>query len=219
MKNIILAGSVAFALSVSFSACAYKTECGVDKCGNSYTDTTIRTYNNTNSGYPNNVKFSKARNQNFVTPVPQQKNSCPSTQTQQKAVTVQKTCPTVTCPTTTVAKPNLPKNTPVLKYNQPLKIRVIGQGVAPCNGTCSPAQAYAMAKRAAIADAYRLIAEKVKGVYVEGEDYIKNMMVKRSTVKTFVQATIRNANVVETTFKDGLCEVEMEITLRRSQLL
>jgi len=44
-------------------------------------------------------------------------------------------------------------------------------------------------------------------------------MVKRSTVKTFVQATIRNANVVETTFKEGLCEVEMEITLRRSQLL
>ena len=113
--------------------------------------------------------------------------------------------------------PTVPKNTPVLTSNNILKIRVVGQGVAPCNGTCSPAQAYAMAKRAAIADAYRLIAEKVKGVYVEGEDYIKNMMVKRSTVKTYVQATVRNANVVETTFKDGLCEVEMEISLSRSQ--
>jgi len=43
------------------------------------------------------------------------------------------------------------------------------------------------------------------------------MMVKRSTIRTSVDAMIRNANVVETTFKEGLCEVEMEITLSRSQ--
>jgi len=112
----------------------------------------------------------------------------------------------------------LPPQTPVLTHENSLKISVVGQGVAPCNGSCSPAQAYAMAKRAAIADAYRLIAEKVKGVYVEGDDFIKNMMVQRSTVKTSVQAMIRNANVVETTFKDGLCEVEMDIVLTRSQI-
>ena len=114
------------------------------------------------------------------------------------------------------SSPSVPKNTPILTYDKPLKISVVGQGVAPCHGTCSPAQSYAMAKRAAIADAYRLIAEKVKGVYVEGDDYIKNMMVKRSTVKTSVAAHIRNANVVETTFKEGLCEVEMEIVLSHS---
>ena len=39
------------------------------------------------------------------------------------------------------------------------------------------------------------------------------MMVKRSTVRTSVKAMVRNANIVETTFKDGLCEVEMEINL------
>jgi hypothetical protein len=43
------------------------------------------------------------------------------------------------------------------------------------------------------------------------------MMVKRSTVRTSVAAMVRNANIVETTFKEGLCEVEMEITLSRSQ--
>jgi len=117
------------------------------------------------------------------------------------------------CPT-----PVLPKNTPVLRQNSTIKISVVGQGVSPCKGACSPAQAYAMAKRAAIADAYRLIAEKVSGVYVEGDDYIKNMMVKRSTIRTFVSARIRNANVVETTFKDGLCEVEMEIRLSYADL-
>jgi len=197
MKKIIMIGSMAFALATTFSACGYRSQtCGVDQCGNTYTDTTYRTYNSSNPHYPKNVKFSKDRYKNFVTPIPNQDTTC---------------CPEPTCET--------PKNTPVLTCNKPLKISVVGQGVAPCTGTCSPAQAYAMAKRAAIADAYRLIAEKVKGVYVEGNDYIKNMMVKRSAVKTFVQATIRNANIIETTFKEGLCEVEMEITLRRSQLL
>jgi len=103
----------------------------------------------------------------------------------------------------------------VLSVDEPLRINVMGQGVAPLN-TISPAQAYALAKRAATADAYRLIAEKVKGVNVEGQDFIKNMMVKRSTVRTSVQAMVRNANIVSTTFKDGLCEVEMEITLSHS---
>jgi len=103
----------------------------------------------------------------------------------------------------------------ILKANKPLLISVVGQGVAPIN-TTSPAQAYALAKRAATADAYRLIAEKVKGVNVDGQDLVQNMMVKRSTIRTSVQAMVRNANIVETTFKDGLCEVEMEITLLHS---
>ena len=104
------------------------------------------------------------------------------------------------------------KSCNVLAKNHPITITVTGQGVAPVN-TISPAQAYALAKRAAIADAYRLIAEKVRGVEVEGEDLVKNMMVKRSTVRTTVYALVRNANITETTFRDGLCEVEMEIKL------
>ena len=97
-----------------------------------------------------------------------------------------------------------------------VRIEVLGQGVSPLN-TSSPAQAYALAKRAAIADSYRLIAEKIKGVRVDGQDTIKNMMVKSSTVRTSVCAVVKNAHVVETTFKEGLCEVEMEITVYHSQ--
>ncbi len=126
--------------------------------------------------------------------------------------------PHCTMPAHCAMPPKVEKETPkkdVLSANEPLIISVVGQGVAPVN-TTSPAQAYALAKRAATADAYRLIAEKVKGVSVDGQDLIKNMMVKRSTVRTSVQAMVRNANIVETTFKDGLCEVEMEITLSRS---
>jgi len=107
-------------------------------------------------------------------------------------------------------------NEQTLTKNSNVRISVIGQGVAPMN-TASPAQAYALAKRAATADAYRLIAEKVKGVRIDGQDLIKNMMVKRSTIRTEVKAMVRNANVVETTFKEGLCEVEMEILISHSQ--
>lgn len=93
-----------------------------------------------------------------------------------------------------------------------IRINAIGQGVAPTM-TSSPAQAYALAKRAAIADAYRLLAEKVKGVRIEGSDKIKNMMVQRSEVRTFVNAIIAEAEIIETVFKDGLCEVEMELVI------
>lgn len=103
----------------------------------------------------------------------------------------------------------------ILKQNQLIHISVVGQGVAPMN-TSSPAQAYALAKRAAIADAYRAIAEKVKGVRIDGQDTIKNMMVQRSTIRTYVQAMVRNASIVETTFKEGLCEVEMEVVIAHS---
>ena len=97
-----------------------------------------------------------------------------------------------------------------------IRLSVVGEGVSPLN-TTSPAQAYALAKRAAIADAYRLIAEKVKGVRVEGQDTINNMMIQHSNVRTSVDAMIRNANLVETSFKEGLCEVEMEIVISYTQ--
>jgi len=144
------------------------------------------------------------------------------------ASTVTVVCPTGSCtkaqevqkveivnpPVVEAAKPA--EESMVLNEQKPLLISVVGQGVAPIN-TASPAQAYALAKRAAVADAYRLIAEKVKGVRIDGQDLVQNMMVKRSTVRTSVAAMVRNANIVETTFKEGLCEVEMEITLNRSQ--
>jgi len=107
-------------------------------------------------------------------------------------------------------------NQSFLARNSCVRINVVGQGVAPTN-TISPAQAFALAKRAAIGDSYRLIAEKLKGVNVDGHDYIKNMVVRSSTVRTAVNAMIRNANITETTFKDGLCEVEMEISVYHSQ--
>ncbi|MDD5716668.1 MAG: LPP20 family lipoprotein [Sulfuricurvum sp.] len=106
---------------------------------------------------------------------------------------------------------------PVLKTGKELVITVIGQGVAP-SITASPAQAYALAKRAAMADGYRQIAERVKGVQVEGQDTIKNMMLQQSSTRTSVEALVRGANLLNTSFKEGLCEVEMEIALSYSKV-
>ncbi len=99
-----------------------------------------------------------------------------------------------------------------LSKNSTVHFQVVGQGVAPVN-TVSPAQAMALAKRAAIADAYRQLGEKICGVRVEGRDLIRNMMIRRSTVRTQIDAMIKNARILDTKFKDGLCEVEMEVTL------
>lgn len=104
------------------------------------------------------------------------------------------------------------KDNLVLTKDNVLVFRVIGQGVAPVN-TISPAQAKALAKRAAIADAYRQLAEKISGVKIEGKDKIVNMVTKKSVVRTYVNALIKNATVVDSVTKDGLYEVEMELKM------
>ena len=96
-----------------------------------------------------------------------------------------------------------------------VNISVVGQGIAPVFAT-SHAQSFALAKRAAMADAYRLLAEQINGVRINGKDTIKNMAIKSSTINTKVEAMIKNAKVVETTFKDGMCEVEMEVVIYRN---
>lgn len=96
-----------------------------------------------------------------------------------------------------------------------ITVSAVGQGVAPSFAN-SPAQAFALAKRAATADAYRLIAERVKGVKINGKDTIKNMAIKSSVVNTKVAAMIKNARIVETTFKDGMCEVEVEVDIDKN---
>ena len=107
---------------------------------------------------------------------------------------------------------NQVKNDNTLKVDESINISVVGQGIAP-SFAISPAQSYVLAKRAALADAYRLIAERINGVKIEGKDTIKNMAIKSSVINTHVSAMIKNASVVETTFKDGLCEVELEIRI------
>jgi len=103
-------------------------------------------------------------------------------------------------------------NAPMITPSSIIELSAIGMGVAP-ESTVSPAQALALAKRAAIVDAYRQIGEKMYGIRVNAQDTVRDMMLKNSTVKTKVLAVIRNAEIVETVYKDGLCQVSMELKL------
>lgn len=108
--------------------------------------------------------------------------------------------------------PNIIPNSPVLESEQVIELSAVGMGVAPEN-TISPSQALALAKRAAIIDAYRQIGEKMYGIKINGKDTVKDMVMTNSVVKAQVEALIKNADIVETIYKDGLCQVTMELKL------
>ncbi len=140
-------------------------------------------------------------------------DTCPTPQVEETAAQPTQSCPPpVPVVVKKIERPQQPKACTLTSRNT-IHFQVVGQGVAPVN-TISPAQAMALAKRAAIADAYRQLGEKICGVRVEGRDLIRNMMISRSTVRTQIDAMIRNARILDTKFKDGLCEVEMEVTVR-----
>ena len=93
------------------------------------------------------------------------------------------------------------------------KISVQGMGVAPANARTA-AQARMLARRAAVVDGYRQIAEIVKGVNVSGETTVENMMVTNDIVKTKVSALVQGARVVsEEVTPDGGYIVNMEVSM------
>ena len=92
------------------------------------------------------------------------------------------------------------------------KITVIGTGVPPAGAY--GAQARIMARRAAQADAYRQLAEVVKGVQVDANTTVEMAMVQSDTVTLRVDAVIRGAKIVaENVTSDGAYEVTMELPM------
>ena len=90
-------------------------------------------------------------------------------------------------------------------------IRAQGLGIAPPN-TVSYAQARALARRAAITDAYRQLAEQIQGVSVDANTTVENLMVTNTTVSTHVSALIKDAQIIEEKSQsDGSYTVTIEI--------
>ena len=93
-----------------------------------------------------------------------------------------------------------------------LSFSAVGEGIAPLN-TVSSAQALALAKRAAITDAYRQLASKLYGVKINGKDTVKDAMLGSSTITAQVNGLIKNASVIDENFNQGLYRVNLELKI------
>lgn len=89
---------------------------------------------------------------------------------------------------------------------------VYGEGIAP-QRTISPAQAMALAKRAAITDGYRQLGEKLYGAKINSTETVKDAALKDSRIVSTVNGVVKDAMVTDATFKDGLYSVRMELTM------
>lgn len=91
-------------------------------------------------------------------------------------------------------------------------IKVTGSGAPPDRG--SVAQKRLMAERAAIADAYRQLAEIINGVRVDSETVVKDFVTESDVIKTQVSAFIKGAQKVGKRYlSDGSVEVDMVVKL------
>ncbi|MGV3524276.1 MAG: LPP20 family lipoprotein [Candidatus Sericytochromatia bacterium] len=92
------------------------------------------------------------------------------------------------------------------------QITVTGTGAAPSNTSQSAGQKRLLAQRAAVADAYRQLAELINGVTVTSETLVKDFVVESDIVKTRVEALIKGARVGKPRYlSDGT--VEIDVTL------
>ncbi len=93
------------------------------------------------------------------------------------------------------------------------RITVQGMGVAPPHAV-NYVQARLLARRAAVLDGYRQLAEAVRGVNVDAETTVENMMVTSDVVRTHVEAVIKGARVVaEAEISGGGYQVTLEMPM------
>ena len=91
-------------------------------------------------------------------------------------------------------------------------VRATGTGLSTKG---NPGQARALARRAAIVDAQRNLAEQVAGVQVTAETSMRDLEIEYDIVKTRVEAIIKGMKMVgePTWYEDGTCEVTLEMPL------
>lgn len=87
-----------------------------------------------------------------------------------------------------------------------------GVGLPPEN--VPAARGTALARRAAIVDAYRQLAETIKGVQIDSETTMRDLAIESDVVSTKISALVKGARIVEETVNDdGSYNVRMAIPL------
>ena len=92
------------------------------------------------------------------------------------------------------------------------RVEADGFGLLPAYAV-SEAHARLMARRAAIADAQRNLAEQIAGVQVDSETTVQNLQVASDVVKTRVSALIKGAKIISESAEDGAYHVVMALPL------
>jgi len=95
---------------------------------------------------------------------------------------------------------------------------VLGLGMAPAWGQVdtSTAQKKLLSKRAAQADAYRKIAECIKGLQITSDTYVKDFIAENDTIRAEMDAFIRGVRLGRPKWFDDLsCEVPAEVTVAK----
>ncbi|MFB3894751.1 MAG: LPP20 family lipoprotein [bacterium] len=97
----------------------------------------------------------------------------------------------------------------------PPVIRATGLGAPPpIRPGTPPGQVRLLAERAAKADAYRNLLERVKGVRVEGETTVQDFVAKSDIVRTRVDGVLRGARVISSrVLPDKTYEVILEVRI------
>jgi hypothetical protein len=73
-----------------------------------------------------------------------------------------------------------------------------------------------LAKRAALADAYRNLAERVKGLKIDSQTYVRDFVALSDNIRTDLDTFLKGAEVLNVIYMpDGLCEVEVGITVTK----
>lgn len=92
------------------------------------------------------------------------------------------------------------------------KVVAVGYGVPPTG--VYGARANLLARRAAVVDAQRNLAEFIQGTQIDSETTLYNYMTENDTVKTRVSALIQGATIVEEeAMSDGSYRVTMSVPL------
>ena len=91
-------------------------------------------------------------------------------------------------------------------------ITVKGTGAVPLNSV-SKTQGMMMARRAAVVDGYRQLAETINGVQIDAETTVEDFIVTSDVARTKVSALIKGAQVIEEKALDGGYEVTMRVAM------
>jgi hypothetical protein len=94
------------------------------------------------------------------------------------------------------------------------EVYATGIGASPLHPV-NPAQARAMAERAAFVVALRNLLETVKGVQIDSVSVVENFMTRSDVIRSHVDGIVRGARIVKTQYlSDGSVEVLVAISMK-----